>query len=74
MLFKAAVSYYGATERTGCFLAPPLTRVDGAAVNAPPKVRRSRAELLHKRLLLKVMELAVSRFFRDPGGTLVGGG
>lgn len=50
------------------FWSRPLTRVDRAAVNAPPKVRRSK----HKHLLLKVTELALSRFFRDPGGTLVG--
>lgn len=44
LLFKATASYDKATERTGCFLTPPLTSVDRAAVNAPPKVSRVTAQ------------------------------
>lgn len=43
------------------------------AVNAGPKVRHFKAKLALQHLLLKVLQFAVSRPFRDPEGSCVGG-
>lgn len=53
----------------GCFPNAALRNGESAAVNAAPKVRYFKAKLQH--LLLKVLELAVSRPFRDPEGSWV---